>query len=223
MEQSKRELHKTVITNFLAFLNKSSDQFVLKGGTSLMMCYGLNRFSEDIDLDANHKFQFFKIVEQFCQRQIFEYRIAKDTTTTKRVFIHYDKDQYKPLKVELSLRTPVDFNDVKKINGILVYDINTLADLKIEAYSQRDALRDLFDVVFICKNYWKELNLQVQKHIIRAFSIKDLEYVDYLVNTQQDPLIDNESLANDFLDIFNELGLLSDYSKPSIEVTHESK
>ena len=72
MEQSKRELHKTVITNFLAFLNKSSDQFVLKGGTSLMMCYGLNRFSEDIDLDANHKFQFFKIVEQFCQRQIFE-------------------------------------------------------------------------------------------------------------------------------------------------------
>ncbi|MDY5189303.1 MAG: nucleotidyl transferase AbiEii/AbiGii toxin family protein [Succinivibrio sp.] len=223
MEQSKRELHKTVITNFLAFLNKSSDQFVLKGGTSLMMCYGLNRFSEDIDLDANHKFQFFKIVEQFCQRQIFAYRIAKDTTTTKRVFIHYDKDQYKPLKVELSLRTPVDFNDVKKINGILVYDINTLADLKIEAYSQRDALRDLFDVVFICKNYWKELNLQVQKHIIRAFSIKDLEYVDYLVNTQQDPLIDNESLANDFLDIFNELGLLSDYSKPSIEVTKESK
>ena len=64
MEQSKRELHKTVITNFLAFLNKSSDQFVLKGGTSLMMCYGLNRFSEDIDLDANHKFQFFKIQNQ---------------------------------------------------------------------------------------------------------------------------------------------------------------
>ena len=67
------------------------------------------------------------------------------------------------------------------------------------------------------------MNLQVQKHIIRAFSIKDLEYVDYLVNTQQDPLIDNESLAKDFLDIFNELGLLSDYSKPSIEVTKESK
>ena len=37
---------------FKKILNKIGDNFVLKGGTALLLYYGLDRFSEDIDLDA---------------------------------------------------------------------------------------------------------------------------------------------------------------------------
>lgn len=42
--------HKEVMVDCLNYLNRFTDQFVLKGSTALMLCYGLNRFSEDIYL-----------------------------------------------------------------------------------------------------------------------------------------------------------------------------
>lgn len=47
-----RIMHGNIIKSFILFLNSMSNQYILKGGTSLMLCYGLTRFSEDIDLDA---------------------------------------------------------------------------------------------------------------------------------------------------------------------------
>ena len=35
--------HGNFIEAFLLFLNKQTDQFVLKGGTALSLCYGLDR------------------------------------------------------------------------------------------------------------------------------------------------------------------------------------
>ena len=37
--------HGNFIEAFLLFLNKQTDQFVIKGGTALSLCYGLDRFS----------------------------------------------------------------------------------------------------------------------------------------------------------------------------------
>lgn len=39
-----RILHGEIIKDFLYFLNYKSNKFVLKDGTSLMMCYNLTRF-----------------------------------------------------------------------------------------------------------------------------------------------------------------------------------
>ena len=52
--------------------------------------------------------------------------------------------------------------------------------------------------------------------------VRNNQYVEFVVNTQAS-FIDNQALANDYFKFFNELGLLSDYSKSSIEVTKESK
>ena len=54
-----RILYGEIIKDFLYFLNNKSNKFVLKGDTSLMMCYNLTRFSEDIDLDGFDKNNFF--------------------------------------------------------------------------------------------------------------------------------------------------------------------
>ena len=46
---TNKENHFSVICDFLDYLNNKTSDFILKGGTSLMVCYKLDRFSEDID------------------------------------------------------------------------------------------------------------------------------------------------------------------------------
>ena len=36
-----RDEHRKVIDSFLEFLNKKSEEFILKGGTALLTCYNL--------------------------------------------------------------------------------------------------------------------------------------------------------------------------------------
>lgn len=108
----------------------------------------------------------------------------------------------------------------EQINQI---NVNNIAEHVIDDYLRRTELNDLYLLMYICRKYWKNLEQSVKKRIKRAMTIKDLEYVEFVVNTQASSFIDNQALANDYFKFFNELGLLSDYSKPSIEVTKESK
>ena len=206
--QDWRILHGKVLKAFILALNKKSNSYILKGGTSLMLCYGLTRFSEDIDLDAYYTSRGIEdIVNAFCQANNFTYRVAKDTNTVKRYMIHYGSN--KPLKIEISYRRKnIDSSEFTIINGILVYTISSILTFKLNAYNQRDKIRDLYDVVFICKNYWYCIPKTLQLQLVDSLSYKGLEHFDYLISTQQDELIDSVVLGNEFLDLYNRLGLL---------------
>lgn len=199
--------HKTIMEQYLHELNQQQDSVILKGGTALMLCYGLNRFSEDIDLDSPH-YKLKEFTKRFCQKYGYDYRIAKDTQTVQRFMIHY-RDGSKPLKVEISYRNKVILpNTYQKINDISVYTIDRLAQLKASAYQGRDKIRDLYDVCFICNNYYSELSESTQNLIRDALSFKGFEHFDYIVNTQSDPLIDKNQLAEDYLKMYDKLDLL---------------
>lgn len=206
--------HRMVIDQVLDFLNKDADNpYVLKGGTSLMKCYNLDRFSEDIDLDApgetTSRDRFRHALIRFCEQNHYDYRIAKDTETTGRMYIHYGNEGH-PLKVEVSYRKKsIPESEVETINGVKVYNLNELSRLKALAYMGRDAIRDLYDVSFICSEYFDELNDEAKKILQTAFEYKDLEQFDYLVRTQDDPLIDKSILETRFLEAFDKLGLLT--------------
>lgn len=204
--------HKEIIIDFLTYLNSGTDKFLLKGGTSLMLCYGLTRFSEDIDLDGFDT-RFFRIVDSFiaCARNKYPgitYRKAKDTDTVKRAFIHYGGA--KPLKVEVSYRvssSSIAQNDYTKINGIMVYTITNIFLMKLNAFNQRDKLRDMYDVLFIYIHYKGYLNSFLLFGLRDAFQIKGVEYFDYIIRTQSDELIDNNELAESFMTVYYDLGL----------------
>ena len=93
-----KELHEKILISYLLLLNKQTDQFILKDGTALSRCYGLDRFSEDIDLDG-HKQDIKEPTRRFCDRFGFTMRVAKDTSTVKRCLIDYGGLE-KPLKIE---------------------------------------------------------------------------------------------------------------------------
>lgn len=200
--------HLSVIKDFLDFINTKSSEFILKGGTALMLCYGLDRFSEDINFDGT-KGNIGTYIDLYCRNRNFSYRTAKDMDTVKRCMINYGNIG-KPLKVELSLRKKtIDPDEINIINGIKVYKINSLCAMKVNAYVSRDKIRDLYDLSFICNNYWEQLSVSVKILIREAVSYKGVEQFDYLIKEQKDDLIDSSKLAEDFLRMYDRLGLLT--------------
>ncbi len=76
---------------------------VFKGCTALLLCYELDRFSEDIDLDLEKSFNLETAIKDASRKigiVIDSINIPKDTETTKRYKIHYNGDIY--LKIETS-------------------------------------------------------------------------------------------------------------------------
>ena len=84
-----KQKHKQVIEEILHGINAKTSHYILKGGTALMECYGLSRFSEDIDLDSSDKETIKAIIDKFSKQHNYDYRIAKDTNTVTRFFIDY--------------------------------------------------------------------------------------------------------------------------------------
>ena len=200
------EKHEKVIDDFLQFMNKRTNNFILKGGTSLRKCYGLDRFSEDIDLDAT-KEDIFEIVDDFCKEKNYKYRIVKNIPIVKRCIIDYSNDN-RFLEIETSYRRKnILPQDVTSINGITVYTIDRIAQMKANAYAARDKIRDLYDISFICNNYFNDLSVVIKLIITDAVGNKGFEHFDYLVKMQSDPLIDVDKLESDFLKMYNKLGL----------------
>ena len=207
-----RNKHGEVIVSFLKYLNAKTDDYVLKGGTALYLCYDLDRFSEVIDLDCRTK-GLAALTEGYCAEHGYSYRIAKDTATVERCFINYGNEGH-PLKIEASYkRLVIPKEETETINGIIVYCIDPLCVMKINAYSGRYKIRDLYDVTFICNRYFNQLSPQTVALLRGAVEHKGIEQFDYVVRNQPDVLIDNEKLADDFLKMYDSLGLLLDVSE----------
>ena len=207
--------HDEVIVLFLHKLNSISNDFILKGGTALKQCYALDRFSEYIDLDVKKNKDIIPFIDKFSKDFDYSYRIAKNTDTVKRCFINYGTNEH-PLKIEVSYRyNIIKDKDINNFNGITVYNIDRIAQMKANAYSNRDKIRDLYDLTFICNNYFDKLSDSTINNISDAIICKGLEQFDYLTETQKDPLINEDKLATDFLKMYDKLGLL--YDKKEIE------
>jgi predicted nucleotidyltransferase component of viral defense system len=204
-----RKRHGEAIVSFMKHLNAKTDDFILKGGTALYLCYNLDRFSEDIDLDGRAK-GLTALADAFCSENGYSYRVAKDTATVERCFIDYGNEGH-PLKIEASYRrAEIPAEETEAINGIRVYNIESLCVMKTNAYAGRDKIRDLYDVTFICNNYFDRLSPQAAALLRSALEHKGIAQFDYVVRNQPDDLIDSDKLAADFLAMHDRLGLLLD-------------
>lgn len=193
-----RDFHRKIEKEFLSYIGANTP-LILKGGTALMLCYGLNRFSEDLDFDASYQgFSSLKFVKQFCGIYGYRFIEKKNTRVVQRAMIHYGGMQ--PLKIETSFRRKtVPEAETTLVNNIHVYKMEYLASMKINAYLARDKIRDLYDVSFIVNNYWEDLSAPVQSTIRFALAEKGLEQFDIVIKEQKDELIDPVKLEDEFL------------------------
>lgn len=205
--QNQKLQHDGVIKAFLKELNSNTSQFVLKGGTALKQCYNLDRFSEDIDLDAVNV-NIKGIVKNFCQKNNYDFIVKKDTALVKRYMINYEAQK---LKIEVSYRRKnIPEDECTTLNNIRVYKINPLTVMKATAYAGRDKIRDLYDLSFICEKYFSELTEPTKLILQNVVQYKGIEQCDYLLKTQKDNLVDENKLVDKFLNMYEKLELRVD-------------
>jgi len=147
------------------------DTFILKGGTALLLAYGLPRYSTDLDYDGRDRnidiAGPLTIASKRAGIQIDSLNIKKDTETVKRYMLHYKGSENDPLKVEISYRqsSAINKSDITIIDGICVYTIEKLALLKTEAFLGRTKARDVFDIAFILRQYPDALTKDLLRRI----------------------------------------------------------
>lgn len=142
-------------------LRSLSDNFVLKGGTALSLYYGLNRYSEDIDLDSkSNNMDIAKMLKSNRDFRDCNITIKKNTDTVFRVMLDYGGQSHLgnyPLKIEVSNRNKIFLQQgaltYTNIDGVNVYNISELIDMKIAAFNGRDKVRDLYDLNFLLNKY----------------------------------------------------------------------
>jgi predicted nucleotidyltransferase component of viral defense system len=155
----ERELHVKVMRAIAQDVHDLP--MVLKGGTALLLCYGLDRFSEDLDFDAPKKFNITGRVERVLSRfsPSFDVKTVKDTETVHRLKAHYRQEANdRLLKIETSFRTVPNPESVVVSDGIRTYRIGALIDQKIDALAGRTKARDLYDVAFLARMYREEFS-----------------------------------------------------------------
>lgn len=206
----EQQEHKGLIERFLLYINAQDSQYVLKGGTALMECYGLDRFSEDIDLDGRGG-SIAKYVDHFAKKEGISYTTKKDTDTVKRFMLHTGEDT---LKIEVSYRSRhIDPETVHKVNGIQVYVIDSLAMMKNNAYQKRYKIRDMYDLTFMLEYYYDQIEPGTRRAIADQLSDRGYERFDELVKDQSDALIPPDridEMTTNFLGAWEKLGLVDE-------------
>lgn len=199
--------HDAMIRKYLAFINTKSDKFVLKGGSALHVCYNSPRISDDIDFDGFDE-KFLEYSKEFCEENDIPYNIKKDTDTTKRIMLHHDDENCKPLKIETSYRNKCLPNTMMaEMNSVLTYTVNRLAKQKANAFQNRDKIRDIYDLCYIYDTYEAVLTEETLVDIQDAFLSKTPEDVLYMVTENPDSQIDSNKLFDDFCRIYEDVGI----------------
>lgn len=164
MEKQKRDLspldviHERLMRSVLKGIDDTP--LVLKGGTALLLAYGLDRFSEDLDFDAPHKLNLESRIRRSVPFGITLDSIdpLKDTATVTRYRVQYHSEYGKRrLKLEISYRTPPQQSDVRFVCGFRVASLPRIIDQKLKAAHDgddpRSKVRDLYDLDFAARRW----------------------------------------------------------------------
>lgn len=150
---------------FVIYQNFGSE-IVFKGGTALSKCYGLNRFSEDLDFTCKKDFDF-KTIEEGIKRFKIDFKIEEEIFERSKSYIIRvngplyigNKNSACKLILDFSFREDVIIKPVIKSIGrfleeIPSFDVYVMAEEeisaeKIRAVLTRNKARDVYDLYFL--------------------------------------------------------------------------
>lgn len=168
------------------------DSLIFKGGTSLFLFYGLNRFSEDLDFTLTKDISFKELFAAVSSDLKLigienEYKILSDNDTgfsarikargplymndASSVFIKVDisKREKVVLKPEPKEINP-EFNDILPFSVLLMDKREVLAE-KIRAIITRQKARDVYDAYFLI-NAGTKIDLDLVNRKLSYYNIK---------------------------------------------------
>jgi len=177
--QAEKDYMQTILL-FIIYL-ESGKSMVFKGGTAMSKCYGLNRFSEDLDFTCENEFNI-EIIEKGLKRFRINYEMKKKKYPVGlKIVLRIKGPLYIGIRnslcrfeLDLSFRENVKLQPKLKTIGRHIEEIpefqvyamqekEILAE-KIRAILARDKARDVYDLWFLLKKGIEfDLNLVEEK------------------------------------------------------------
>ncbi len=167
-----KERHGIILKSILTDIFQDAElstQLIFKGGTCLMMFYGLDRFSTDLDFDireGNFEVSLEKIsaiVEKYIQVDLKESRAKRFNYT----WVGSYAPTFQKVKIEINHRERLADFDIKSFFGVNVPTMTPEKMLanKLAAITQRSTLqnRDLYDADFMFKKQWSPDRTTLEK------------------------------------------------------------
>lgn len=197
--------HELVMRSFCKKLNADKKPMVLKGGTALKLCYGLDRFSEDLDFDSAVSLNLDSFIEEVfaslgkahAHLRGPKITLVKDTKTVKRYRVEYGHSM--SLKIETSMRGTPNDNDVAIIDGILTYKIGALIGQKLAALKGRTTARDLHDVIFLFGEYFEDFNQEALVEVVDLYRSQSEVLSRFSGAYDEDTILDVGDLLQDMM------------------------
>jgi len=167
--QAEKDYYQNII--LFVLYQKTGRELVFKGGTALSKCYGLPRFSEDLDFTAAEDADYLKLVESGLKNFGIEYSIKdeKKSAARKKCRLKLRGPLYKgsektlcSITLDFSLREsvlaqPALITIGRHMDVIPAFEAYAMAQEeilaeKVRAIMTRKSARDLYDIVFLLRN-----------------------------------------------------------------------
>ena len=162
-----------------------ANEIVFKGGTALSKCYGLDRFSEDLDFTSTVPFSTIKLKEQldkFMKYEIIEKTVAgnnlKITLNIYGPLYNGIKHSTCKLILDVSYRENIiNKPNIKKIiteQGVPSFDVvvmttQEILSEKVRAIMTREKARDVYDLYYlVAKN--TEIDIELIKEKLKFYN-----------------------------------------------------
>ncbi|MGV8151706.1 MAG: nucleotidyl transferase AbiEii/AbiGii toxin family protein [Candidatus Nanoarchaeia archaeon] len=209
------QAEKDYFQNVLLFIisKEYANKLIFKGGTALKKCYSLNRFSEDLDFNANEDIELEKLtqgIKRFnldfeMEKQEYE-RGKKIILKIKGPLFNGDNRSKCRIEIDISFRENLNLNPETKTLGRFLEEIPSFSILvmqekeilaeKIRAIITRDYARDVYDLFFLLESQIsfdkalieKKLNYYNEKWNLNKF-IKSLSKKQLIWKSELEPLI----------------------------------
>jgi len=160
-------------------------KLIFIGGTMLRLCYGLDRYSLDLDFWLYKKDDEQKVFNSI-QKMVIEDYIVKDIYNKRFTMLFEFKSSKYPRSLKIEIRKKEYKKPVKAIaytphsnSQVIVNTISleAIMDQKVNALLDRAEIRDAYDIEFLIKKGVK-INVDSQKaskiiEIIKGFSKND--------------------------------------------------
>ena len=165
------------------------DKLVFTGGTMLRLCYGLNRYSVDLDFWIVKEIDMSKLYKDLIKYMTEFYTIKDSMNKFYTIVIEMRKPDFaRSLKIEIrkekrKVKTEQTIAYSQYSNTQVLLKAAALEDMmksKIEAFLSRKEIRDIFDVEFLFK---KGIPLNSEPEVLEKIikGIDSLTKKDYSV------------------------------------------
>lgn len=189
--QAEKDYYQEIIL-FILYQNFGKD-LIFKGGTALTKCYGLNRFSEDLDFISLKENNFSKIINDGLNNFYIEFEFEEKKHTNsiditywlKGPLFNGNKNSMCKILLDINLKEKNFLEPEKKqiglfVDEIPVFEVIVLSQTeifleKIRTILQRNKARDLYDIYYLSlRSIMVKLN-QIEKKLGKNFDIVEFE------------------------------------------------